>query len=51
MSAAVGIGMSLPAKEDSARRIRIATEEAFPTSEHMRALKALVDAPSEHVKV
>jgi len=49
LSAAVGLaaGMGLPARASSASRIRIATEEAFSTREHMRAMKALVDAHPE----
>lgn len=48
-TAAAGIagGIADPAKAVPKGQIRIGTEEAFSTREHMRAMKALVDADPE----
>jgi 5-carboxyvanillate decarboxylase len=48
-AAAAGIAsvVGTPARAAAGNRIRIATEEAFSTREHMRAMKSLVDAHPE----
>jgi Predicted metal-dependent hydrolase of the TIM-barrel fold len=49
LTAAAGVATTMAASTRAAAgsRIRIATEEAFSTREHMRAMKALVDAHPE----
>lgn len=51
-AAAAGVASAVPAAAQAApaRQIRIATEEAFSTREHMRAMKQLVDSQPQVIR-